>query len=356
MIFIGTKQKIGNETKISEFRNQELFFRHTVSQSRFIENNGYIFDVEVSEEVLPIVQKMQNDVSLVGELFDVIRGINPYDKYTGQSPEVIKTRAYHADYQKDETFVPELKGLHTSRYLYSWDNKHYISYGDWLAAQRNIKYFEGDRIVFREILGKTLVSTLIREDFKIDRSLYIAKLEEDMKESFDTQYVLGILNSKLMAFYFRYTNNEFDNLFPKIRVAEFKKLPIKNTPYDLQNDMSHCVGLMLTNSKSLQEISIKFQKYLVSQFSIEKLTKKLKNWHELEFGYFIKELNKAIKKAGGDKLTKIDEMEWMDVFETKKAEAQNLKAEIDKTDAEINAMVYKLYDLTKEEIQIIENN
>ena len=49
-------------------------------------------------------------------------------------------------------------------------------------------------------------------------------------------------------------------------------------------------------------------------------------------------------------------MEWMDVFETKKAEAQNLKAEIDKTDAEIDAMVYELYGLSEEEIQIIENN
>jgi type I restriction-modification system DNA methylase subunit len=355
MIFIGTKQKIGNETKISEFHNQELFFRHTVSQARFIKNEGYVFDVEVSEEVLPIVQKMQNDVSIVGELFDVIRGINPYDKYTGQSSEVIKTRAYHANYQKDETFVPELKGLHTSRYLYSWDNKHYISYGDWLAAPRNIKYFKGDRIVFREILGKTLVSTLIRENFKIDRSLYIAKLEENKKESFDTQYVLGILNSKLMAFYFRYTNNEFDNLFPKIRVAEFKKLPIKNTPYDLQSSMSYCVGLMLANSKSLQEISIRFQKYIVSQFSIEKLPKKLQKWHDLEFGDFIKKLNKAIKIVGREKLTKIGEMEWMEVFETKKVEAQTLKSQIDKTDAEIDAMVYELYGLSEAEIKIVEN-
>ena len=49
-------------------------------------------------------------------------------------------------------------------------------------------------------------------------------------------------------------------------------------------------------------------------------------------------------------------MEWMEVFETKKAEAQNLKAEIDKTDREIDLMVYELYGLTEEEIKIIENS
>ena len=99
-----------------------------------------------------------------------------------------------------------------------------------------------------------------------------------------------------------------------------------------------------------------FLKYLHSQVEIEKISKKLENWEDLEFGYFIKELNKAIKKSGGEKLSKMDEMEWMEVFETKKEEAQGLKSEIDKTDKEIDKMVYELYDLTEEEIQIVENS
>src|SRR5690606_19007220 len=139
-----------------------------------------------------------------------------------------------ADWQKDESFVPELKGLHLSRYNYQWDEKHYISYGDWLAAPRQPKYFEGPRIIFREIIGKTLISSLITEDFIIDRSLYIARFEEGKESDFLIEYVLGILNSKLMAFHFRYVNNEFDALFPKIGVAEFKKLPIKKASHKSQ--------------------------------------------------------------------------------------------------------------------------
>ena len=46
----------------------------------------------------------------------------------------------------------------------------------------------------------------------------------------------------------------------------------------------------------------------------------------------------------------------MEVFETKKAEAQNLKSQIDKIDDEIDQMVYELYGLTKEEIEIVENS
>lgn len=47
-------------------------------------------------------------------------------------------------------------------------------------------------------------------------------------------------------------------------------------------------------------------------------------------------------------------MAWMEVFEDKKAEAQVLQAEIDKTDREIDQMVYELYDLNQEEIKIVE--
>ncbi|WP_370424498.1 hypothetical protein [Tenacibaculum dicentrarchi] len=99
---------------------------------------------------------------------------------------------------------------------------------------------------------------------------------------------------------------------------------------------------------------------------IFKGSEKLQNWYDLEFGDFIKELNKAIKSNNKELvknelpiipvLTKLDEMDWMDVFTVKKAEAQALKTQINQTDKEIDAMVYKLYNLTDAEIAIVENS
>src|SRR5204863_3990108 len=130
-----------------------------------------------------------------------------------QSQAVIKSRSYHSNLEKDNTFVPELKGKHVRPFSYKWDQNHYISYGDWLAAPREIRFFRGDRIIFREILGERLVCTIIREDFKIDRSLYIALLKP--KSPVSLEYVVGLLGSKLFAFYFRHSSNEFDIIFPK---------------------------------------------------------------------------------------------------------------------------------------------
>jgi len=177
-------------------------------------------------------------------------------------------------------------------------------------------------------------------------------------ENYTPEYILSWVNSKL----YNYT---FECFFDGLRMSggyllysapNLKNTYIKNIDIVKQEPFIKLVNIISPLINNLNIISGKFSNYLQSQLSIEKLPKKLQNWHELEFGDFIKELNKAIKKAGGEKLSKMDEMEWMEVFETKKVEAQTLKAQIDKTDKEIDQMVYKLYGLSEEEIAIVEGS
>lgn len=46
----------------------------------------------------------------------------------------------------------------------------------------------------------------------------------------------------------------------------------------------------------------------------------------------------------------------MQYFNEQKAKVQELQAQIDQTDREIDQMVYELYGLTDEEIAIVENS
>jgi hypothetical protein len=113
---------------------------------------------------------------------------------------------------------------------------------------------------------------------------------------------------------------------------------------------------MLSLNKDFQAQTQKLSSYIGSQYQLEKLSGKLSSWFELDFPDFIKELNKVIKTAKGTPLTKKDEFEWMELFEENKKKALALKAEIDQTDKEIDKMVYELYGLTEEEIQIVEGS
>ena len=229
LIFIASKYKKNGEIDIWTFENKEPLVRHLINQNAFLDNEGLVFDLEVNPMIRSIIKKVRSKSKILEDEFEITRGVNPYDKYRGQSEEIISTKAYHSSFKKDETFKPELRGKHVSTFNYKWDNKHFISYGSWLAAARDPKFFKGKRILFREILGSRFVTTIIDEDFILDRSLYIGK---PLNDFINVEAVLGVLSSKLLIWLFRIEKNEFDDLFPKIRLEEFKKLPIpKDNPF-----------------------------------------------------------------------------------------------------------------------------
>ncbi|MCG8762354.1 N-6 DNA methylase [Tenacibaculum finnmarkense] len=175
-----------------------------------------------------------------------------------------------------------------------------------------------------------------------------------------------IINSKLINWFFRY---KFSDKHMAGGYISVNNLLLQKIPFRVIDESINTVELV-GNANSFrvlkEEYINKFINYLKSQFQLEKLSKKLQNWHDLEFGDFIKELNKAIKSNNKELvknelpiipvLTKLDEMDWMDVFTVKKSEAQALQTQINQTDKEIDTMVYKLYNLTDAEIAIVENS
>ena len=170
------------------------------------------------------------------------------------------------------------------------------------------------------------------------------------------KFLLALLNSKICEFVMSKIAITRRGGYQEYKVQYLEKVPLKNVSDIVRDDFSKMTDDRTKLTESHYNLKHTYQKYIETQYHLGKLSRNLQNWHTLEFEEFIKELNKAIKKVGGNKLTKMHEMEWMEVFETKKEEAQTLQAEIDKTDKEIDKMVYELYDLSKEEIQIIENN
>lgn len=166
----------------------------------------------------------------------------------------------------------------------------------------------------------------------------------------DKKELLGILNSKMGWWLITKYCTQIQNGHQLIW-KYFGQIPVPTLD---NKELGNNVDSMIELTKSIEEKKGSFIKYLQSQFPIEKLSKKLQNWYDLNFGDFIKELNNAIKKSGGEKLSKLDEMEWMEVFEAKKKEVLALKADIDKTDREIDQMVYELYGLTEDEVKIVE--
>jgi hypothetical protein len=207
----------------------------------------------------------------------------------------------------------------------------------------------GERFIFRQVLDERLICTIIEEDLKIDQSVFIAI--PFSKEVVSTKFVLSLIASKLGALYFKYTSNEFDELFPKIKLGEFKNLPIKIISAEDQQPFISKADIMLSKNKELQSIKQGLLQLLKAKHENVVINKKLSDWPSLSFGQFLKELEKQKIK-----LSLPEQNEWLQYFESEKQKAASIQQLIHQTDKEIDAMVYALYGLTEQEISIVEKS
>lgn len=162
----------------------------------------------------------------------------------------------------------------------------------------------------------------------------------------DDKGLLAILNSKMGWWLISKYCTQIQNGYQLIW-NYFGRIPMPQTTVDL----SEKADLMMDYSKSLQDLSTKFQNSLRRRFGNINVTKKLQDWHNLSCADFIKELSKQKIK-----LSLSDEAEWADYFEQEKSKAVKIQRQINSTDEEINQMVYQLYGLTEDEIAIVENS
>ena len=166
--------------------------------------------------------------------------------------------------------------------------------------------------------------------------------------------LLCVLNSKVVWKFLLSICVVRSGGYIEVKPQYFEQIPIPKFKNEIE--FENQADLMIGYVSSFQQLESKFQKYFSSKFSLDKLSKKLQNWHQLTFADFITELNKAIKTAGHTPLTKKDEFEWLDLFEENKTKAQTLKSQIETTEKAIDTMVYELYGLSEEEIEIVENS
>ncbi len=164
----------------------------------------------------------------------------------------------------------------------------------------------------------------------------------------DNKALLGVLNSKMGWWLITKYCTQIQNGCQLIW-KYFGQIPVPNVTH--APGLEILVNQMIELKANVAQIEAAFLGLLQNKFSIEKFTTKMQNWHELEFKDFLKELKKAKIQ-----MSLSEEAEWMHYFNKQKQNAQALKAEIEKTDREIDQMVYELYGLTEEEIKIVEQS
>jgi len=186
-------------------------------------NWGLLFKLD--ESTLSIISKIQsNSVNLLEVFSNISQGIIAYDKYRGQSEEIIKNRVFHYDKKVKENLKPWIKGRNVKRYDLDKDYTEYVDYCDGLANPREPKYFIGERILIREITNPRIFATLTKEEIYYDPGV-ITILGNNQNQIYS---LLGIINSKLATFYhFNSSPKATKGEFPKLLIEDIKTFPLK---------------------------------------------------------------------------------------------------------------------------------
>ena len=313
----------GFSSKIS-FSQLPNTYWQTIPTLKIVLNPAYY-------EILP---KITTTTVRLGDITNSVRGILP-NKADVKDEKADTLKKY---------FVGTLY-----RYIMSEEFK-WVSYGNNLReSPKDYSYFCGERILVRRLISRQfrVMATYVTTEFVNKKDLYNIKV---INPTFAIKYLLTIINSKLVAYLkTKGSTTATKDDFSQLTLADIRNIPVKQIPLSEQQPFIEKADIMLKLNKQLHESTRKFLRFLESSYHPKKLSNKLRAFHTLNFPAFVKELKK--QKVT---LSKVEEFELLDLFESQQAQALDLQKRIERTDGEIDRMVYALYGLTGAEIRIVE--
>ena len=347
IILIVRKQNPSWETKIKIDRTHNGNIvpkaEYNIDQSEWNKNENALFTIYLNRENKNISSKMENISVKLKQIAYCTVGIN-----TGY----IKSKLI-ADRQINERYHKMLNGRDIGRYSMNWEGEWIIydkefvnSFGDKGRSLPPEYIFSENKILVqrtRRGLKRKLVAYLDENQFyNLNRLSNIVITDK----GYNIYYILGILNSQLLDFYFNKNFAEYE-----VKPAHLSELPICKASEEQQETIA-------SKAKSIQELIKELDKetknsliVISEEYKSIDVTSKLKKFYLLGWNELVEELEKQKIKLD---LTRKDELNtW---FRSKQKAATNIHEAIKKLDEEINACVYKLYDLNESEIKLIEQD
>jgi hypothetical protein len=212
---------------------------HYIMQQHWVARDGDIISVLQDEKARELSDKLLCVSQELSTMCDVKNGAKPFEVGKGNPPQtenILKKKPYVADSKSDDTFKPLLRGSLIRRYENLWNENYWISYGPWLAAPRDPSIFfdVAKKVVIRQT-GDRIVGTIIDNTFVCRDNLHLVITKKS--HSYAPEYILALLNSKLINFYYRSMNPESGETFAQVKASHLKRLPLHVIDFENENDM-----------------------------------------------------------------------------------------------------------------------
>ncbi len=289
--------------------------------------------LNINAENLPLIKKMQKH-SLLSEFAKVWRGIT-----TGSKKHLSNTA-------KNNKYKKVLSGTEIKRYYYN-TNKEFVFYDkSVLERARDERIFLLEEKLVSKFVGNKLTFCF---DDKQNYVLNTACVTEVIDSSVNIKYLLAILNSKLLNYYFTAIYTDYRDTFPIMKSGNIEQLPIPKANKNIQKQLSQKANKLISINKLINDKVSKFTSNLNNSFDKINITTKIREFYKLDFIQFNKELNKQKIK-----ISLKEREEWSDYFKESNELINELIISSNEVNIKIDFLIYKLFNLNEKEINLIE--
>ena len=280
------KNRDENEIKIiSEITNlsSEQYKQHKIEQRYFYDNPSFTFNILSDTESVELTKKICYNAERLGSLCKyIIEGI------------VGSRKRDVSDKRLDNSYKPFLVGKDIGRYKIDYKGKWICYDRNRLHRPRPEEVFLSNKILIQRISGgdNPLVAALDEQKYYTFASINNVVLKDDTK--YDVKYILALLNSKLLNWYYSVNFSNRSDLTVNISKTFLDELPIKACSELENQSLLHLVDKILLLNKE----------------------------------------SKVLLNRGTDR-------------------EHEVKEQIDKAKIQIDKLIYKIYGLTDKEIRIV---
>lgn len=301
MIFVNENPDKSHEINVEIYDKSNERVERKIKQKSWIDANGApvsIFDVEENDSIKAKI----SGFPVLDDVCKITQGAKPFQVGKGspkQTRQIVDEKPFVKETKIDKTFRPLLRGSLMNRYQINWNENYFIKFGDWLAEPRySAEYDVPEKIVIRQT-GDHLCATLDTEQFVVRDNLYTIV---GKGKPINLRYVLGLINSKFLNWYYQNVlNPEKGEALAQVKRGHLAKLPIRiPNPKDKPVEKAH------------DSIVLLVEKILTLQRQLAK--------------------------------TKVPQ------------EKTSVQRQIDASSQQIDGLVYVLYELSVEEIELIERS
>jgi hypothetical protein len=213
-------------------------------QDSFLKNPNYIFNIYIKPNENNLIHKIDLlDCYKLEDYVIIYRGI----EFGYNSENIFNKR-------KNSNYKPIIAGRCFGRYTLSFENKYVIFNKDKTSIYKNKDIYENKKLFLRRI-GTKLIATYDDEKYYNVCDVYNLLLKDKFND--DIFFLLGIINSKLMSFYYSTKYKNVKQIFPKIPIKNLYLLPIakigKGSKEELYKKIIYNVQLILNTYKELKK-------------------------------------------------------------------------------------------------------